>query len=174
MRIIFALLAAFVLAPISANAESLAPAALPDFCVREAQECVASAPASAPMASLALIMEVNQTINLHTYQGDLEKYGIPDRWSILEGNDTGDCEDYALTKRHALIARGVPSGAMALAIIGRVSMSHAVLFVRLEDGTIEVLDNQRQETRQQIGDSGIIAISAWGDLTAWRVVSVSF
>ena len=45
---------------------------------------------------------VNQTIRPQT---DIEHYGIEDYWTIPK-DGKGDCEDYALLKRHLLISMG--------------------------------------------------------------------
>lgn len=60
--------------------------------------------------------DVNQGIH---YQTDFQTYGEIDRWSYpkLEGFTlVGDCEDYCLYKRQALIDQGVPSSALLLTI----------------------------------------------------------
>jgi predicted transglutaminase-like cysteine proteinase len=62
-----------------------------------------------------------------------------DKWSI--GGKTGDCEDYAMTKRALLIAAGWPSRALSLTKVRTAwGEGHAVLSVRTSAGTL-VLDN---------------------------------
>lgn len=66
-----------------------------------------------------------------------------DRWEAFPPDRVGDCEDYALSFRSALIALGHPPESMAL-VIGQATIekstgSHAVLEVRL-DGRSWVLD----------------------------------
>ena len=39
-----------------------------------------------------------------TYKTDLEQFGVPEFWQ--EAGAFGDCEDYALLKRHRLIESG--------------------------------------------------------------------
>lgn len=66
-----------------------------------------------------------------------------DTWSLpLEsGRRAGDCEDYALEKLQALLARGVPRSALNLATaVTGWGESHAVLVVSTESGDF-VLDN---------------------------------
>jgi predicted transglutaminase-like cysteine proteinase len=78
---------------------------------------------------------VNQGIRYAPDQGE-------DRWDIVEGGGTGDCEDYALTKRAALIALGWPGEALRIATAWTPSgVYHAVLTVDTDRGTY-VLDNR--------------------------------
>ena len=53
----------------------------------------------------------------------------------------GDCSDYAVTKRHELLARGWPSGALLLAEVMLASGEHhLILLVRVREADL-VLDN---------------------------------
>jgi len=52
---------------------------------------------------------VNAQVNgAHTYSGD----GGGDTWRIMSPGETGDCEDFALTKANALLALGYPASAI--------------------------------------------------------------
>lgn len=54
---------------------------------------------------------------------------------------SGDCEDYAITKRHKLIAQGWPIRSLRLAVARTAwGEGHAVLVVKTSDGDL-VLDN---------------------------------
>lgn len=68
-----------------------------------------------------------------------------DVWNI---NVTeGDCDDYALTKRHKLLAAGWPSGALRIAVARIPSgIGHAVLVVTTDKGDY-VLDNRTNEVK---------------------------
>lgn len=82
------------------------------------------------------LAEVSQMINRQIIpQND----GDDDEWSLAP--DAGDCEDYAITKRHELIKRGWPAAALRLAT-GRTSWGegHLVLVVRTDAGDL-VLNN---------------------------------
>lgn len=74
---------------------------------------------------------------------------VPDR--IGEGSEecwefpvqgTGDCEDFALEKRRKLVARGLPSAALTMAIVHHRGQffAHAILLAETTRGTL-VLDN---------------------------------
>lgn len=83
---------------------------------------------------------INRAISERT---DQEIYGVSEYWALpLEsGVTSGDCEDYALEKRHALIAAGVPAEALSIAVVQTVrGDTHAVLLVATDHGEY-VLDN---------------------------------
>lgn len=62
-------------------------------------------------------------------------------WSVT--TSYGDCNDYAVQKRHELLARGWPSSALSLAVaIIPTGEGHLVLTVRTDRGDV-VLDNLR-------------------------------
>lgn len=75
--------------------------------------------------------QINQAIRPQADQGH-------DVWSIDVA--AGDCEDYALTKRAALIREGIPAGALRMAVTRYKGEGHAVLVVKTTDGDL-VLDN---------------------------------
>lgn len=65
--------------------------------------------------------------------------GSADVWKI--GGSSGDCEDYALAKRAALLRKGFPSSALLMtSVVTRRGELHAVLMVRTDRGDF-VLDN---------------------------------
>ena len=69
----------------------------------------------------------------------------PDSWKI--GGKSGDCEDYALTKRARLIAAGWPSSALSMTVVRtRSGEGHAILSVKTSSGVL-VLDNLNRSVR---------------------------
>ena len=77
---------------------------------------------------------------------DLEHYGVPDYWS-LPTDGKGDCEDYALLKRHKLIMLGWPSAALLMTVVRDTKgEGHAVLTARTTGGDF-ILDNKSNEVR---------------------------
>lgn len=84
-----------------------------------------------------------------------------DNWSLAPL--AGDCEDYALTKRHALIAQGWPARTLRLAITyTSFGEGHLVLVVKTSGGDM-VLDN-RIDTLRKWNKSGL----------KWRMIQASF
>lgn len=69
-------------------------------------------------------------------------------WSIE--TTRGDCNDYAVQKRKALIDAGWPAGAVALTVVrtpwDRAGLAHMVVTVRTDQGDL-VLDNLRRDIR---------------------------
>jgi predicted transglutaminase-like cysteine proteinase len=87
---------------------------------------------------------VNRRINAAIRpESDLQSQGVADRWDLPleEGLKVGDCEDYVLEKRRALIADGVPAEDLSIAIaLTRWGEAHAVLLVLTDRGEM-VLDS---------------------------------
>ncbi len=113
------------------------------FCRRHPGECRAE-PARvrrAPVLTRSRRMEldtVNRRVNQRIHAAN---DGAVDTWSLAARY--GDCEDFAIAKRHELIERGWPAGALLLAT-ARIpgGVNHAVLVVHTSDGDY-VLDNLR-------------------------------
>jgi predicted transglutaminase-like cysteine proteinase len=91
----------------------------------------------------ALLNRVNRMVNRRIRQAsDQSVFGQADYWQAPVGDGAyGDCEDYVLAKRQALIEAGVPEAALSIAIVEtRWGESHAVLLVTGETGEV-VLDS---------------------------------
>ncbi|MFT3997813.1 MAG: transglutaminase-like cysteine peptidase [Asticcacaulis sp.] len=83
---------------------------------------------------------VNQTIRS---ESDQALFGQDDFWNVpgMTGYPSGDCEDFALQKRHLLSQMGIPQSAMSLAIVRTERNEvHAVLVLSTTKGEY-VLDN---------------------------------
>jgi predicted transglutaminase-like cysteine proteinase len=126
-------------------------------------------------STLELLKTVNTGVNRRVRaRSDLQISGLVEQWSLpyeQDGELFGDCEDYALLKRHELIAQGVPRAALSMAVAQtRYGETHAVLVVSTDQGDM-VLDNLSSQlktwsatgykwmSRQVAGDS-----NAWVDL----------
>ena len=110
------------------------PPAFVRFCEEYPEECAATSRAEGRVpASPKLLTE-------------LKHYGIADFWT-LPTDGRGDCEDYALLKRHELIKLGWPSSALLMTIVSdEKGKGHAVLTARTAEGDF-VLDNKVDEVR---------------------------
>lgn len=98
---------------------------------------------SAPVVRIRDLEAVNRRINRAIRRSsDEATFGAADVWAAPTGaRARGDCEDYALAKRRALIETGVDPDLLSLAIVRtRGGEIHAVLLVRAGDGEY-VLDN---------------------------------
>jgi predicted transglutaminase-like cysteine proteinase len=124
---------------------SLPPLGHTRFCLRHPRDCeVRLAPFRGPRASLtqrrwAGLVEVNAAVNA-AIDPQANGDGIfGEEWLLSPA--AGDCNDYAVTKRHKLLARGWPSRSLLLAeVVTAHGEHHLVLVVRLEEGDF-VLDN---------------------------------
>lgn len=86
--------------------------------------------------------EINKAIEPAT---DLEIYGETEVWTLP--TKRGDCEDYALLKRHILMKRGWPASALLMTVVrDEKGEGHAVLTVRTQQGDY-ILDNKTDEMR---------------------------
>jgi predicted transglutaminase-like cysteine proteinase len=120
------------------------------FCEETPTECSADhgqeARFDASPVRLKELDEINRTVN-HTIQPatDLEVYGVNEYWTIP--TKRGDCEDYALLKRHDLIKKGWPVSAMLMTVVrDEKGEGHAVLTARTVQGDF-ILDNKTDEIR---------------------------
>jgi predicted transglutaminase-like cysteine proteinase len=85
---------------------------------------------------------VNQAIQPAT---DLEVYGVNEYWTMPRTR--GDCEDYALLKRHTLIKKGWPVSSLLMTVVrDEKGEGHAVLTARTAQGEF-ILDNKIEEVR---------------------------
>lgn len=104
--------------------------------------------------SVGVLASTNYSVNRgFTFVHDMEQYGVSDKWVASPATWAGDCEDYALTKRDILIARGYPADALEVAhvivLTGQGVMAHAVLVAPTINSKGErvdiVLDNRYDE-----------------------------
>lgn len=89
--------------------------------------------------SLGALNSVNSSVN-HRIKPmrDEDQFGVRDLWSY--GAKVGDCEDFAIAKRAALLSRGYRPENTLLAMGYEGGQAHVVLLVRTDGGDY-VLDN---------------------------------
>lgn len=117
---------------------NLPPLAYQLFCLQNPSECKAggSGEIAADSALMSKLTRVNVAVNTSMTPRN-DPHG--DVWTV--GASVGDCEDYALNKRHALVKLGVPASALRMAVVLTPSGDgHAVLIVHTVRGDY-VLDN---------------------------------
>ena len=138
------------LAPIAEGSPTLAPFQHVRFCLRYPSDCKSN-PAENDRIDLSaetseLLNRVNHSVNL-SIAPMLKSYGsnLEDGWTIAPG--AGDCNDYAVTKRHELLESGLPSKALRLSVVKTASgIGHLVLVVATTKGDL-VLDNLTEVIR---------------------------
>ena len=131
---------------LEAGAGVLMPMGWAGFCSRYPADCrpldkkpIVEIAASA--ATIELLQNMNQLVN-ETIKSmtDYDHWHEIDRWDYAE-DGFGDCEDYVLVKRRALMALGLPSSALLVTIVRDEHLDgHAVLTVRTDRGDL-ILDN---------------------------------
>jgi len=130
---------------------SLAPMAFLRFCIRYPQECdIRGAVDRADVVSLTEtlmteLLEVNREVNRKIRPRKKTSDDSSQEW-LLSPHE-GNCTDYAVTKRHKLLAYGWPSDALLLTeVIVPSGEHHLVLVVRTRQDDL-VLDNLDEKVR---------------------------
>jgi predicted transglutaminase-like cysteine proteinase len=139
-----------LLTPIMDASPTLAPFQHVRFCLRYPSDCKSN-PAENDHIDLdaetsELLKRVNHSVNVSIIP-TVKDYGpnLGDGWTIAP--DTGDCNDYAVTKRHELLESGLPSKALRLSVVKTASgIGHLVLVVVTTKGDI-VMDNLTEVIR---------------------------
>lgn len=128
-----------------------AAAAAADFATSATEETGLAAPEPAPTAAGSVftldrpgwrvVNAVNRQVNRAIrHVEDRDRFGQEDHWTRPEAGQ-GDCEDYVLAKRFALIESGVPAEALSIAIVETAwGETHAVLLLASDRGEY-VLDS---------------------------------
>lgn len=96
---------------------------------------------------LGQLQEINRFVNRAIQPvTDLEHYGVTEYWTMPK-DGKGDCEDYALLKRHMLIELGWPVSSMLMTVVrDERGEGHAVLTARTAQGDF-ILDNKVDEVK---------------------------
>ena len=92
------------------------------------------------MNSYSVAERINRDVNASVkYKTDLGQYGVPEFWTVA--SKYGDCEDYALAKRNALLNAGWPKDKLGLCICyTQLGEGHCCLWVETDKGSF-ILDN---------------------------------
>lgn len=130
---------------------ALPPLAHSRFCLRYAQDCVRQQ-IDFRRRNITLtserrreLFEVNHEVNKGIRPGNGDSDVASEEWLISP--QTGNCHDYAVTKRHKLLALGWPSRALLLSeVVLPSGEHHLVLVVRTKEADL-MLDNLGQEIR---------------------------
>lgn len=153
------LTAAFTLALASPSmAKSKAPLGYQLMCLKTPAECKGGGASTvkATTDTMTLLKQVNARVNAAiTPRNDRGA----DVWAASA--TSGDCEDYVLAKRRALIKAGIPASSLRIAYVKtRKGVGHAILVVRTSKGDF-VLDNLNRSVRP-LSQSGYRIISMSG------------
>jgi predicted transglutaminase-like cysteine proteinase len=137
---------------INFKAPVLGPFAYTHFCMRYTEDCKVRGRSFRRPRAVALtearwndIQMINQRVNAAIKPKRYINDTSFDTWRI--GPTQGDCNDYVVTKRHELLARGWPSRALLLAeVVTASGEHHLVLVVRTNEQDF-VLDNLNANVR---------------------------
>ena len=120
------------------------------------------------------MVEANTYANTHIEPvTDINYYGVEERWAFPKTK--GDCEDFALLKRHMLMSQGWPASSLLVTVVRQKNGDgHAVLTVRTDRGDY-ILDNleDRIEPWNNTGYTYLKRVSAthsgkWEDIIDTR------
>lgn len=126
---------------------TLPPMAYTQFCLRYRAECrtkpiFRGGPVRLTEARWNDLKEVNQMVNREIAPERNELGLAGEQWLI--NPQRGDCNDYAVSKRHELLARGWSARTLLLSeVIVNSGEHHLILVVRTKNGDL-VLDNMTQ------------------------------
>lgn len=118
---------------------AIVPLSMQYFCAQNPRECAGGGNTSSQVTMSPNLMAVLKQINTRVNRAITPVADNSDVWSL--NPTSGDCEDYVLSKRSALIRKGVPAGSLRIAYTHtRRGEPHAVLVVKTSEGDY-VLDN---------------------------------
>jgi predicted transglutaminase-like cysteine proteinase len=153
---------------------TLAPFQHVRFCLKYPGDCRSNSAQNLRIeldsSSTALLMRVNREVNRSIVASERHFVNnLEVGWTIAP--ETGDCNDYAVTKRHNLLENGLPSASLRLSVIQTASgVGHLVLVVATTRGDI-VLDNLTDAIRPwQATDYRWVKIQSAVDPRFWNEV----
>ena len=150
---------------------TLAPFQHIRFCLRYPDDCRSNSAESERVdltpERLELLKRVNRRVNMSIVSKS-KAYGsnLENTWTIAP--DQGDCNDYAVTKRHELLKRGLPSSALRLSVTKTAAgIGHLVLVVATTKGDF-VMDSLVDEIQPwQTTDYRWLKIQSARDPNYW-------
>lgn len=159
---------------IADGSPTLAPFQHVRFCLRYPSECKSNPTEDVRIELTSenadLLKRVNQSVNTSITPAP-KSYGteLQDGWTIAPA--IGDCNDYAVTKRHELMESGLPVKALRLSVVKTSSgIGHLVLIVVTTKGDI-VMDNLTEAIRPwQHTDYHWLKIQSANDPRFWYEV----
>jgi predicted transglutaminase-like cysteine proteinase len=159
---------------------TLEPLGHTQFCSRYPRECASFDSSrihegSKPRETMDQLETVNRAINQHITPTHKYVRGPIENWRL--NPNVGDCTDFAVTKRHDLLAQGWPSEALLLAEVRLRSTGehHLVLVARTEKADL-VLDNLQQRIRnfsETLADYQWLRIQSSDNPRFWNSVEMS-
>jgi len=169
--------------PLIIKGSTKTPIGARQFCTERPDECRPVKTVSGPIALTEALRrdlrEINNSWNRKVVAiTDEDYYQKREFWTYPDG--FGDCEDFALAKRRALIERGWPAGALRMTLVRqRNGEAHAVLVAMTDVGDF-VLDNLvgdildwDQTDYKFVKMQSPQSLNSWVDLEDDRVMAVA-
>ncbi len=159
--------------PIMEASPALAPFQHVQFCRRYPSDCTSNPSDSDRIDSntknIDLLKRVNRDVNA-TISPTVKSHSAG--WAIAPS--AGDCNDYAVTKRHELLQSGLPAKALRLSVVKTSSgIGHLVLIAATTKGDL-VLDNLTETIRPwQRTDYHWLKIQSARDARFWSKIRAS-
>lgn len=146
---------------------ALTPLAMQYFCAKNPRECAGGGGSSSGQVTMTPnLMAVLKQVNGRVNNSITPERDSADVWSL--NPTSGDCEDYVLSKRSALIRKGVPAGSLRIAYTHtRRGEPHAVLVVKTSQGDY-VLDNLTNTVKTLRASGYNIRSMSSSDPTRWN------
>lgn len=142
---------------------AITPLSMQYFCAKHRNECAGGGRGQVSMSNN--LMAVLKQVNGHVNRAIRPARDNLDSWDL--NPTSGDCEDYVLSKRSALIRSGVSAGALRIAYTHtRRGEPHAVLVVRTSQGDY-VLDNLTDSIKTLHSSGYNIRSMSSSDPTRW-------
>ncbi|MEP9374486.1 transglutaminase-like cysteine peptidase [Mesorhizobium sp. KR1-2] len=142
---------ALAAAPMATGGLTSQPIGHYDFCQANPDECSIRPQDQAPVRMSGALWKLLVSVNVGVNQAvkpmsDLENYGKEEFWAYPD-NGFGDCEDYVLEKRRALMRKGISLADLLITVVRKPDgEGHAVLTVRTDRGDF-ILDNLTDAVR---------------------------
>jgi len=129
----------------TAEGQTSIPVGHMEYCQKRPYECqplAVAAPVTLTDDLWRELQDVNNYFNTTvTAVSDQDLYGVAEFWTY-PSSGYGDCEDFVLGKRAALIERGWDASNLLISVVTQPDgEGHAVLMVRTDRGDL-ILDNQ--------------------------------
>ena len=159
-----------VVMPISEASPTLSPFQHVRFCLRYPTDCKSDSAGTTTVELTAETLETMQRVNRDVNASIMpvaKSDAIADGgWTISPAS--GDCNDYAVTKRHELVQKGLPAKAARLAVVKTQSgIGHLVLVISTNKGDL-VLDNLSETiVPWQLTKYQWVKIQSSGDARYW-------
>lgn len=142
---------------------AITPLSMQFFCAQNKSQCAGGGRGQVTMTPN--LMAVLKQVNTHVNGAIRPERDTADVWEL--NPTSGDCEDYVLSKRSALIRQGVSAGALRIAYTHtRRGEPHAVLVVRTSEGDY-VLDNLTNSVKTLRASGYNIRSMSSSDPTRW-------